>query len=237
MRPLLLFFFILIGYDKLSAQDPSGDSSYITIKSGNKVEEVLKPADIYYYPQFTNGQVFYRGGTKGTAKLNYTRVHDEMLFINPTGDTLALGNEKTIKFIVIGRDTFYYDEGYVKIISDNKEVKFAEKQVWVVVNLRKPGPHNSTSSSASVTSVRSYRDGNEVTRNNLTLNEDIVLRKETQYYIGDEYYRFVRPVKKKLHQLFPKEERSLDNYFKANQVDINKKEDLEKLFHFLTDLL
>ena len=59
------------------------------------------------------------------------------LFINPTSDTLALGNDKTIKFIVTDRDTSYYDEGYVKMITDNKEVKFAKKQVWVALNLRK----------------------------------------------------------------------------------------------------
>ena len=232
MRPLLLLFFILMSYTQLEGQD----SLEVIVKSGTKVEETLRPADIYYYPQFTKGEIFFRGGLKGTAKLNYTRVFDEMLFINSNGDTLALGEEKTIKLIVINRDTFCYDEGYVKIIADDDFVKLAEKQVWVVVNIRKVGPHNTTTSSVSTTSVRSYRDGNEVTRNTLTLNEDIVLRKETQYYIGDEYNHFARPIKKKLYQLFPKEQRSLDNYFKENKVDIDKKEDVEKLFYFLSQL-
>ena len=232
MRPLLPLSCFLIGCAQLLAQD----SLNVVIKAGNKINEVLTPDDIYYYPQFTKGEVFYRGGTRGTARMNYTLVYDEMLFINPKGDTLALADEKTIKFITINRDTFYYDEGYVKLIADNAFVKFAVKQVWVVANIRKPGPHNTSTSSADISSVRALRIDGEMTRNNLTLNEDIVLRRETRYYFGDEYNHFVRPTKKSLQQLFPKKQRSIETYLKENKVDLNKKNDLENLFHFLSQL-
>lgn len=232
MKPLLLLFFILIGYTNLSAQD----STYVTIKTGTSVGDVLAPAEIYYYPQFTKGEVFFRGGTKATAKMNYTRLFDQMLFIDLKGDTLALAEEKTIKFIAINQDTFYYDEGYIRIIGDNDYVKLAEKQVWVVADIRKTGTHNSSTSTAGITSARTFRHGNDVARNNLTLNEDIVLRKETQYYIGDEYNHFVRAGKKRLLQLFPKEQRSIENYLKENKVDFDKKDDLEKLAQFLGQL-
>ena len=230
MKSLLLLFFILMGYTDLLAQD----STHVTIKTGDKVGDVLTPADMYYYPQFTKGEVFFRSGTKATAKLNYTRLYDQMLFINSKGDTLALAEEKNIKFIAVNQDTFYYDEGFVRIIADDDFVKLAEKQVWVVVDIRKTGTHNTSTSTNGITSVRTFRHGNEVARNSLTLNEDIVLRKETQYYIGDEYNHFVRAGKKKIMQLFPKEQRSIENYLKENKVDFNKKDDLEKLYQFLS---
>src|SRR5678816_1300960 len=126
MKALLLLLFILIGYCGLSAQD-----SIVTIKAGNKVRDVLTPADIFYYPQFTSGKVFFRDGRKAMAMMNFTRLYDEMLFINPKGDTLAVEDEKTIKFIIVDQDTFYYDEGYVRIIVDYGDVKLAEKQIWV----------------------------------------------------------------------------------------------------------
>ena len=228
---LLPLFFILIGYNDLGAQD----STYVTIKSGTNVRDVLTSAEIYYYPQFTKGEVFFRGGTKATAKMNYSRLFDQMLFINLKGDTLALAEEKTIKFIALGQDTFYYDEGYIRIISDNDLVKLAEKQIWVVADIRKTGTHNTSTSAAGITSVRTFRHGNDVARNILTLNEDIVLRKETHYYIGDEYNNFVRASKKRLLQLFPKDQRSIENYLKENKVDFNKKDDLEKLSQFLLE--
>ena len=232
MKPILLLFFILISYTNLSAQD----STYITIKSGDIVQEGLSSADMYYYPQFTKGVVFFKNGTKATAKLNYTRLFDQMLFIDGKGDTLALAEEKTIKFIAFALDTFYYDEGYVRIIADNDFVKLAEKQIWVVADIRKPGPHNTSTSTIGVTSVRTFRQGNDAVRNPLTLDEDIVLRKETHYYFGDEYNHFARAGKKGLFELFNKKQRSIENYLKENKVNFDKKDDIEKLYQFISML-
>jgi hypothetical protein len=232
MKRLPLLFFGLISYTSLSAQD----STYITIKSGDIIQEGLSSAEMYYYPQFTKGEVFFKGGTKAKARMNYTRLFDQMLFIDVKGDTLALANEPTIKFIAFDQDTFYYDEGYVRIIADNHSVKLAEKQIWVMADIRKPGPHNTTTSTIGVTSVRTFRQGNDAVRNPLTLDEDIVLRKETDYYFGDEYNHFARAGKKGLYELFNKKQRSIENYLKENKVNFDKKDDIEKLFQFLSKL-
>src|SRR6187399_549627 len=133
MKTLLLLFFILIGYTELSAQD----SIYATIKTGQSVKDVLTTADLYHYPQFTNGKVFLRDGSKAAGKMNYNRLYGQMLFINPKGDTLALADEKNIKFIIIERDTFYYDEGYMRLMANNGVIKLTEKQVWELADIRK----------------------------------------------------------------------------------------------------
>jgi hypothetical protein len=232
MKALLLLVLILIGYIDLPAQD----STLVTIKAGNKVMDVLTTADLYYYPQFTKGKVFFRDGSKATATMNYTRLYDQMLFINK-GDTLALADEMTIRFIVIDRDTFYFDEGYVRLILDSGIVKLAEKQVWVVADVQKIGTHNRPTTTVAVTSFSSYTNGLDAAKSkDLILNEDILLRKETQYYFGDEYNHFVRTGKKRLLQLFPKEQRRIENYLKENKVDFDKKDDLEKLAQFLSQL-
>ncbi len=93
MKPLLLLLFILIGCSDLPAQD----STIVTIKAGNRIKDVLKPADIFYYPQFTSGKVFFKDGAKAAAKMNYNRLSDQMLFIGPKGDTLELADEKSIQ--------------------------------------------------------------------------------------------------------------------------------------------
>ena len=154
MKPLPLLLLLLIGYADLTAQD----SIFVTIKAGNRVNDVLTPADIFNYPQFTTGKVFFRDGSKAVAKMNYTRLFDQMLFIGPKGDTLALADEKNIKFITIEQDTFYYDEGYVRLIMNKGDVKLAEKQVWVVADVRKIGSHNKATSTVAITSIDSYTD-------------------------------------------------------------------------------
>ena len=233
MKALLLLLFILISYIGLSAQD----STLVTIKAGNRVKDVLTAADIYYYPQFTDGKVILRDGTMVAAKLNYTRLFDQMLFIGRKGDTLALADEKNIKFIAIDQDTFYYDKGYIRIIVDNDFVKLAEKQVWIVADIRKIGTHNRPTTTVAITSLSSYTDGTDAAKSHdLILNEDIVLRKETQYYFGNAYNHFVLAGKKRLQLLFPKEELSIENYLKKNKVNYDKKDDLEKLAQFISDL-
>lgn len=233
MKVLLLLLFILIGYCGLSAQD-----SIVTIKAGNKVRDVLTPADIFYYPQFTSGKVFFRDGRKAMAMMNFTRLYDEMLFINPKGDTLAVADEKTIKFIIVDQDTFYYDEGYVRIIVDYGDVKLAEKQIWVVADTRKIGTHNKSTSTVAITPLSNYSDDGiaRAKSYDLLINEDMVIRKETQYYFGDQNNHFVRAGKKKLLLLFPKEQLDLENYLKENKVNFDKKDDLKKLAQFLGQL-
>ncbi len=230
MKPLLLLFFILIGYTDLSAQD----SALITIKTGERVTDVLTSADIYYYPQFTYGKVFLRDGSKAAGKMNYNRLYGQMLFIDPKGDTLALADEKNIKFIVFDQDTFYFYEGYIRLLADDGVVKLTEKQVWVLADIRKIGSHNRPTTTVAVTSFSTYTDGLDAAKSkNLIMNEDVVLRKETQYFFGDKYNLFVHANKKGLLQLFPKEQVSIENYLKENKVNFNKKDDIEKLYQYL----
>jgi len=233
MKSLLLLFFVLIICRDLPAQD----STLVTIKAGSRVTDVLTPADIYYYSQFTDGTVVLKDGTKVEVKMNYSRLFDQMLFIGPNGDTLAIGDEKNIKFVSIGQDKFYYDQGYIRIIVDNDFVKLAEKQVWEVADIRKMGTFNRPTNTVAIQSLTNYTNGSDAAKSkDLILNEEIVLRKETQYYFGDAYYHFVRSGKKKLLSLFPKDEKDLEKYLNENKVNFDKKEDLEKLVEFLSGL-
>ena len=230
MRSSLLLLIILICYSSLSAQD----SNLVVIKTGYRVSDVLKAKDIYFYPQFTSGKVFFRDGSKGAAKLNYSRLFDQILYIDPKGDTLALADEKIIKFIVVNTDTFYFDEGYVRVVGGDKEAKLAEKEIWVVADIQKMGTHNKAKPSVAIYSFDTYTNGIDAAKSkDLILNEDILLRKETHYYLGNENNHFVRATKKHLMMLFPRDQPKLENYLKENKVDFDNKEDLEKLVQFL----
>ena len=233
MKALRLLLIFLIGYSGLSAQD----STLVTIKTGQKVTDVLTYADIYYYPQFIYSKVFFKDGSVADPYMNYNRLYDQMLFISEKGDTLALDDEKNIEFIVNDWDVFYYDGGYLRLITDDSVVKLAEKQVWLVADVRKIGTHNIPKNTVAITSLTTYSDGRDAAKSkDLILNEDILLRKETQYFFGDKYNHFVRAGKKRLLHLFPKEEVSIENYLKENKVNFDKKDDLEKLTLFLKKL-
>jgi hypothetical protein len=229
MKALPLLF-ALIYHTGLIAQN----TTFVTVKAGYKIREVLTTADVFYYPQFIRGKVFFRDGTNAEAKLNYSHLVDEMQFVDAKGDTLALANEKTIKFISIANDTFYYDQGYVRLIAGNNVVKLAEKQVWVLGDTRKIGAYKTANSTSFITAYGSYTEHGK--SYDLTTNEDVDLRKAERYFFGDKYNRFVLASKKNLLMLFLKEQRHIQTYLKENKVDFTDKEDLEKVVQLLGHL-
>jgi len=230
MKALLLLFFILIGYTGLLAQD----STLVTVKAGEKIEDVLKSSDIYFYPQFVYSKILFKDGKVADPYMNYNRLYDQMLFISEKGDTLALTDVKNIEFIVNDWDIFYYSGGYLRLIANDTVIKLAEKQIWAVVDVRKMGTHNTPTNTVAITSVGYLTSGQDAAKSKeLILNAETIIRKETQYYFGDKYNHFVRASKKRLLNLFPKEERKIENYLNENKVNFDKKDDLAKLCQFL----
>lgn len=204
------------------------------MKAGSKIMDVLTPADVLFNPQFTDGKVFFRDGTVVAAKLNYNCLFDEIHFIDPKGDTLALANEKTISYISIDKDTFYYEQGYLRLLAGNHVARLAEKQVWRVGGNKVNGAFNTTSTTSAITSYTSYNTAGS--RYSLAINEDVDLRKVRNYYFADNNNRFVQAGKKNLLMLFPKAQRQIERYLEENKVDFTKREDLEKVIQFLEHL-
>ena len=208
--------------------------STIIIKAGTSFNESVSITDLYEYPQFVYGKVFFKPGDSSVARLNYSRFLDEMHFIDPKGDTLKIAYPGTIRFIRINNDLFYYDNGYVKLIKDNNTVKLAAKQTLRMSGKNKIGAYNTASTTSAIDSYSSLTIDHK--NYNLTPREDIKLTKKTEYYFGDKYNHFVLANKKNILRLYSKHEATVTAYLKENNVDFNKPEDIEKLFQYLTGL-
>jgi hypothetical protein len=233
MKVLLLLFLILIGYTEIPAQD----STYVTVKTGEKIEDVLKPSDIYFYPQFVYSKILFKDGKVADPYMNYNRLYDQMLFITEKGDTLALTEVKNIEYIVNDWDIFFYNGGYLRLIADDTVIKLAEKKVWEVADVRKMGTFNTPTNTVAITSVGYFSNGQDAAKSKeLIMNAETLLRKETQYFFGDKYNHFVRASKKKLLDLFPKDEQRIESYLNEHKVNFDKKDDLEKLCQFILQL-
>ena len=229
MKAAMLFMFVFMSCIGMHAQD----STLVTIKTGNRIIDVISTKNILLYPNYKSGLVYFRDGTKASAMMNYNSLFDQMLFIAPTGDTLALKDEKIIRLISLDSDTFYYNEGYLRIVESRRPVKLAEKRIWEVADIRKIGSHNRPAATYAVTSYRSLTDQTGKTQD-LLLDEDILLRKKSYYYFGDTYNHFEPASKKSLPLFFSKPEHLLTNYLKENKVDFQNSNDLIKLLQFLS---
>ncbi|HMK19859.1 MAG TPA: hypothetical protein VK492_16780 [Chitinophagaceae bacterium] len=225
MLPLILLVCCCSAY----AQD-----STIIIKAGTSFNESVSVTDLYEYPQFVYGKVFFKLGDSSSARLNYSRFLDEMHFIDLKGDTLNIAYPGTIKFIRISNDLFYYDNGYVKLIKDNNTIKLAAKKTLKMSGKYKIGAYNTASTTSAIDSYSSLTIDHK--NYNLTPREDVTLTKKTEYYFGDKYNHFVLANKKNILRLYSKQEGAVTTYLKENNVDFNKPEDIEKLFQYLTNL-
>jgi hypothetical protein len=227
MRVLLLF--VLSYCCRLQAQD-----STILVKAGMSVNESVSITDLYQYPQFVYGKVFFKSGDSAVAKLNYHRLLDEMLFIDPKGDTLSIANAAMIRSIHTNNDVFYYDNGYVKLIKDSNGIKLASKQTLRVSGKDKIGAYGMANPTSAIDSYGTLIDQRGIY--NLVPREDITLAKKTEYYFGDKYNQFVWATRKNLLQQFSKQSKTLNAYLKDNNIDLNNSVDLEKLLQFLASL-
>jgi hypothetical protein len=241
MKARLLVLVILINFCDLTAQD----STTLIIKTGVRIRDGLKTNMIYLNPQFATANVVFRDNSKARAKMNYNSLYDQMLFIDQKGDTLAVKDEKEIQYIALGNDTFYFEEGYKRIIASNGTVKLAEKRTWHMADIRKIGSHGRSASTYNVDSYKpintdqtrsqdfkSIMDDLEKTLD-IVLTEDLVLQRKPVFYLGDRFGHFVLANRKNLLSLFPKEQTRITDYLKENKVDFNSKEDLIRLTRFL----
>jgi hypothetical protein len=226
MKTLLFILFVSFHFPGLFAQK----NKIVTVKAGNNIMDVLSARDILYYPVFTRGNVISKDGTTAAGQLNYNQLMDEIHFIDSKGDTLALANEASIKYIAIGKDTFFFhDGGFLRIITNSGRAKLAIKQIWIISDSRQIGAYNTSNTSASITSMTSFTQSGKLY--DLTVNADLVLKKIEQFYLGNNSNHFVLANKKNILMLFPEWDR-LEIYLKENKIDFSKEDDLTKLtFH------
>jgi len=206
-----------------------------TVKAGDEIKDAVSADIKYRYPTFATGTVYFKDGTSSSALLDFNLLNEEMQFINPNGDTLSLANEATIKYITINNDSFYYAKGYLELVSANSFMKLAKKQRLKIGDVKRLGGYDQPSSTSAITSYSSLSVGNQVTK--INQRADILLAKETTFYIGDNYNSFVASTKRNIIKMFPRKESEIDHFLNENKIRFNNQDDLIKLVTFLQKIL
>lgn len=202
-----------------------------TVKAGQESKDAVPPGARFRYPAFVAGTVFFKDGTTAQALLDFNLLNEEMQFINPSGDTLSIDNESTVKYININSDTFYYSKGYLELVTSNPFAKIAKKQRLKIGDVRRIGGYGQPSSTSAITSVGSFYNRTEVTK--ITPRAELLLLKETTYYIGDNYNNFLPANKKNIIKMFGRKETVLESFLNENKIKFNNEDDLKRLSDFL----
>lgn len=232
------FIFLPIGLTLLAAfataqqkQEAFAYDTSFVVKAGTKLNDAIPARYVYRYAEFLPGKVVFRDGTVSEARMNYNRLTDEMHFINRPGDTLALADEPTVRFICIGKDSFCFDRGYVLLVKSDSDVKLGMKQGFQLGDRKRPTGYDMMSSTSSVTGLSSLHDGRKLYE--LEVKEQVLVTTVTQFYFGDKYNHFVFATGKNLRGLFPECKRPIEEFCKKSGIDFGKREDLESVVSFM----
>ena len=206
----------------------SQTTEIITVKAGQNISDAYK--EMYRYPQFNAGRVYFMNGDVSAAKLNYNLISQTMLFTTNTGDTLAIDNENTIKYITIEKDTFYYDDGYLELVENYSRVKLAIKQKVNFSDRKKIGAFGLPTSTLRTEGDDTFLGDR---RYNFTIAEDLVFKKETEYFLNDDSNHFLAINKKNLLKLYPKKKDNIENFIKENNINLREEKDIKRLVQYL----
>jgi hypothetical protein len=205
-----------------------------SVNPGQKIVDAIPVTELYTFPEFTIGNVTLKDNTVATVKLNYNHVFGEMQFIDPkTGDTISLADEKNIKFVAVEKDTFYFDEGWLKQMDHISTLTIAKRKLLQMSNKEKLGAMDSPSFGAIETYTK--YTGSQHMRD-LVAKERLTFSEHVTYYFGDRFKHFSRANKKGLIKMFNKDEKQLETWLDDNKIDFNNEDDLKKLATFLQSL-
>ena len=205
---------------------------FVTVKAGTRLLDVVPVAARYNYPGFTEGKVFYKSGTFSAARLNYNMLIGDMEYLQGT-DTLSIANPQDIRMIVLADDTFYVDNGYLELIMDGK-VQVGLKNFYQLKDVLKKDSYGAASSASATESYGSLQTQGQAVK--LISSEDRVFEKVFKYYLATPGSGFVLFSKKKVMQLFPRQEAVIKDYLKKNKVDFDSGDDLLRFAAFLQTL-
>jgi hypothetical protein len=224
-------FFLLVIFTAVLCRNVHAQKNRWTVKAGQSIEQVLGDSNIFRYPQFMPGVIHYKNETVSHASFNLNNITGELLYIAPSKDTLAVGNETSINYVTIQADTFYFDKVFIEAIHGNTIAKLGKIEILKMGNIEKEGAYGQMSSTASIESVEAYYSGSQTYK--LVAKSTITLEKRTVFFIGDNNNNFLPASKKNIIKMFSDKKSAVESFIKENKIAFSNEDDLVKLIDFL----
>lgn len=229
MKHLTFLFAFFLGCYTLFAQK----SDFFKVNAGTKITNAIPFAERYQYPAFTKGSITLNDGRSNTCLFNLNLISGEMEFLQGK-DTLFIAEKKDLSTIIISKDTFFYRNAYLKLISNGKLKIYMSQRIGIADVLKKGamGTINRSSSSESY----NYLDADKLTHF-LTADEDMVFRRVVIFYYsipGKEITLFNR---KNAVKIVPGKDEEIKEFLKTNEIDFQSKEDILKMTEFINSCI
>ena len=187
----------------------------------------------YLFPEFTQGVILMKAGTRNNAMLNYNSLTEEMIFEN-NGQKKAIG----INEILLVDTVFIKDRKFVALNGEFVELVYHSKwDLYVehkckVEEQGKPAGYGGTSQTGAATSVSSlYTQGRVVY--DLKLPDDYKTKPYSIYWLkkNGELYKFMNM--RELKKLYEDKKELFKKYLKINRVKYQDQEGIIQLIGYM----
>lgn len=190
----------------------------------------------YLYQTFQDGKVISKDGTYGTAKFNFNRLTNEMLFIAPKGDTLKLLHPESTLMVTVASDSFVYHNNTFlrKVTHYNSAPDLFQKLEMEFVDNEKKTAYG-YSSITSNNAVYAYA-GKKT--NTAYLDQDINMKYEQskEMFLQNPKGDFVPAKEANFYKLFPKYKKELKAYLDEHNINFRKMKSVLQLVDYLQQL-
>lgn len=202
------------------------------VKAGEIPEKAISPGDIYFFPAFTKGTAILKNGSTSAQKFNYNCLLDELQFLSASGDTLAIAEPALLRKVEIDSQVYYYEKGYLRQIAKTDKYTLALKERIFPADRRKASAYGGTSGTSAIDNYSNiYRDGRFF---KLESKEEILFKKQQQFFLGNIYDHFIVADKRGFHDVFADKRNIISDYIKQEKINFNDPEDIKKLFNYCT---
>lgn len=200
------------------------------VKAGQIPEKAIPLEEIYFFDSFKTGVAIHKNNSKSQMKFNYNCLLDELQFLTPAGDTLAIAEPELLWKIEVDSTAYFYQKGYLRQITRKGKFSLAVRERLTRADSKKQAAYGSSSSTSAIDNFSNiYRDGRVF---KLELKQDMVFRKAQQLFLGNAYDHFIRADKRGFSDLFPSKRDAIADFIKAEKINFNDPEEVERLFLF-----
>lgn len=206
---------------------------HVTVSGNELLDFIAKEG--YKYAGFQRGKVYFNNSDSGGGRLNYNYLLQTMQFIGPKGDTLVFADEKMVKYVTIGPDTFFYNNGFYEKLDGKGALTLTKRHILKGTEAQKLGAFGKSAVTTSITSDDMLRNNSAPMK--LNINEEFRFSKQTFFYISTAGKQFVELNKKNVPRLFSGKAGAVNEYIETNKLSLHKEADVLNLFGFLKQVI
>jgi hypothetical protein len=231
MKTINFLFFLFFIPICLPGQTPQK----IQIDNNKASSEGIKPELQQVFPDFRNGQIYYKGKNPIKCMLNYNFLLDEVLFINEKGEKMAIANPEELKYVLITDRMFIPSpNGYFEVI-EKGTINLLYKWHCRITETRKEGALGLSTDAPSVYQMNRISFDNKEW--NMEIDKEAVASVEVIPYLNKESKYVLLKGAKSYFKVFKGKKSEIKRYLDQNPVDFRKEADLRKMTKYCNSLI